>query len=281
MINSRFRIAPTPSGFLHKGNVFNFLFTAALAHKNNGKLLLRIDDMDRERYRPEYIAHIFETLAWLGLHWHEGPQDIADFLQHYSQHRRLQQYQQLLNLLQQKQLIYACICSRKDLQLSANGNYTGTCRTKQIPLNTPGAAWRIYVPEDTAINFTDEIMGNVTILPHQVARDFIVRKKDGFPAYQITSLSDDFENNITHIVRGKDLLPSTAAQLFLAHHLNLMTFKNSTFYHHPLLTDEAGNKISKSTNHNKIQPFDFLNNAATIKTEFDLWLQSNGMQYLL
>ena len=119
----RTRIAPTPSGYLHAGNAVNFLLTAELARLHGGSLLLRIDDLDAERARPEYLDDIFHSLEWLGIAWHEGPRDAADFQRNWSQRTRIGRYQVLLDQLRRGGHLYACTCSRKELP-------TCRCRTR-------------------------------------------------------------------------------------------------------------------------------------------------------
>lgn len=293
------RLAPTPSGFLHIGNGASFVATWALARAQEGKILLRIDDLDAERMRPEYIEDIFRTLDWLGVDWDEGPFSAEDFFKNWSQHLRLDSYEKALQDLARTGHIYTCSCSRKDIRLnSKNGLYPNTCRNKRLNIDNQlikhekNTAWRINIGEDKTVNFKGfekigplsnsisnirfkiseqptDITGPLstqsnfdekqTILSNfdlfsssfdinlsQLMGDFIVRQKNGLPAYQLASLIDDTLYNINFIVRGEDLLPSTAAQILLADTLNQADFLNTTFWHHPLMTDAQGLKLSKS-----------------------------------
>ena len=239
------RLAPTPSGFLHIGNVFSFALTAAIARKTGASILLRIDDMDRDRVEKQYLDDIFETLRFLDIPWDEGPKDTADFEAQFSQRHRLQSYRAVLEKLVKTRLVYACNCSRKQINETYGGVYPGTCRHKNIPLDTPDVAWRIdtKTAEKIAVKSIDNKI-IVAGLPDAL-RHFVIRKKDGFPAYQLTSLVDDLHFGVDLIVRGEDLFPSTLAQLFLADLLNETKFLETTFYHHVLLTD-GGRKLSKS-----------------------------------
>ncbi len=241
------RLAPTPSGYLHAGNAFSFTLTWLLVRQSGGKLHLRIDDIDAERTRPEYVEDIFQSLNWLGLDWDTGPVSPEDFVERHSQLRRLEGYNQLLNSLEQAGKLYACNCSRAQIATSSvNGIYPGTCRHRKLPMNAPETAWRIYVPENTRIAIR-EISGRETKVPLDTAMgDFVVRRKNGLPAYQIASLADDLQSACNMIVRGSDLIPSTAAQLFMAQQLGLKAFTEAIFYHHPLLRDSTGQKLSKS-----------------------------------
>ena len=240
------RIAPTPSGFLHLGNALSFWITEALATKHNARLLLRIDDMDRERVDPAFIDDIFETLDFLDIQWDEGPRNPMDFEANYSQVHRMDLYRRALEKLVDSGKVYACTCSRKQIENEFGGRYPGTCRFKKIPLDTRGAAWRIDT-EAAADVLVKNHEGLATQMPFpEVMNHFVVQKKDGFPAYQLTSLIDDLHFGVDLIVRGADLWPSTLAQLFLAGCLGESRFMEVAFYHHKLLCLPDGTKLSKS-----------------------------------
>ncbi|MBX2927345.1 MAG: hypothetical protein KF852_05870 [Saprospiraceae bacterium] len=245
----RTRIAPTPSGYLHPGNGISFILTWILARAAGGKVLLRIDDLDRARFRQEYLDDIFYTLDWLGLDYDEGPASPQDFLDRFSQLHRLDLYREGLEVLKKQGLLYACDCSRKRIrEQSENGLYDRFCRNKNINLAAPEAAWRVRLPADCIVQFqergrTEPLVTNLS----ETMGDFVVRQKDGMPAYQIASLCDDAAWGINYIVRGMDLLPSTAVQLWLSQYLpESANFAQVVFYHHPLLTGPAGDKLSKS-----------------------------------
>ncbi|TPE45278.1 glutamate--tRNA ligase family protein [Pontibacter mangrovi] len=241
------RIAPTPSGYLHLGNALSFAITWALARQQNGTVILRIDDLDNARFRPEYLHDIFETLHFMGLDYDEGPADADDFLKQYSQHLRLPRYHALLQQLVEQGVVYACPCSRKQLaSLPSSACDLHTCRHEQLPLHQPDIAWRLRIPTGTQVTFQDQLLKKCTINLSEEMPDFVVRRKEGIPAYQIASLSDDLEMGIKTIVRGEDLLSSTAAQLYLAQLLKAEGFTSINFVHHPLVADPEGGKLSKS-----------------------------------
>ncbi len=243
----RTRIAPTPSGLLHLGNGVSFIVTWVLARANNGEVFLRIDDLDAERSRPEYVVDIFETLEWLGLDYDEGPSGPDDFYANYSQQLRLEQYQDTLNKLRTKGHLFACTCSRRQInEQSEDGRYPGTCRDQALDWWAPQTAWRVRVPDEVEVSFREWRQGRSCISPGQEMGDFVLRQKNERPAYQLASLLDDLQWNINFIVRGQDLLSSTGAQIYLAELLNETAFTEATFWHHPLLTDESGEKLSKS-----------------------------------
>ncbi len=246
------RIAPTPSGLLHEGNGANFLLTYTFAKAYNGHILLRIDDLDAERMRLEYLEDIFRTLDWLGIEWDEGPISVFDFQDNWSQQHRLHLYQNMLKKLCDTEGVYACNCSRKQIkELSINGLYPQTCRFKNINFEEKETAWRIHTAETTILSFKNYDLNSKTIINNQstisnTVGDFVIKQKNGLPAYQVASLADDVYFGINFIVRGSDLLPSTGAQIFLAKQLGERQFTESIFIHHGLLTNVQGEKLSKS-----------------------------------
>ncbi|TGE25908.1 tRNA glutamyl-Q synthetase [Hymenobacter aquaticus] len=243
------RLAPTPSGYLHLGNAVNFVLTWLIVRRSYGVLHLRIDDLDRARLRPAYLENIFRTIEWLGIDYDHGPSGPADFERHFSQLHRLSEYQQFLDELgRQPELLYACTCSRTQiLAASPTGLYAGDCRAKALGLDTPQAAWRAHVAPGTLVSFNDLWLGPLALELARELGDFVVRKKDGVPAYQIGSIVDDVRLGVTLIVRGVDLLPSTAAQRWLAGFSAATTpFLHTRLVHHPLLPGPDGGKLSKS-----------------------------------
>lgn len=243
----RSRIAPTPSGFLHTGNAINFTIAWLLVRKENGELRLRIDDLDAPRMTPAFIDDIFRTLEWLGLDWDQGPQTPDEHQRLFSQQSRIPRYNELIEKLVNKEMVFSCVCSRKEIQeLSTDGQYPGTCREKGSLNETKDTASRIITPVNTVIEVYDIHAGTKHIDLYKENRDFVIRRKDGIPAYHIASLADDADYGINFIVRGEDLLPSTAAQLYLAELLEMDEFTRNKFYHHPLIKDGKGEKLSKS-----------------------------------
>lgn len=233
------RLAPTPSGFLHTGNVFNFLLNWHWAKHSGGKLLLRIDDADAARKRPEYVEDIFRVLNWIGIDWDIGPSGPDDFEKNWSQQHRKELYNGLLDELDAKKLLFACSCSRTQLATS-----TCSCKEKNIRLDMPEASWRMNTNGEI-VTFNDKAIGKVKhYLPLQ--NSFVVRKKDGMAAYQLASLADDRHFAITHIGRGEDLLPSTAMQIFIDGQLGTSYLNECRFWHHPLIAGDEGSKLSKS-----------------------------------
>lgn len=232
------RLAPTPSGYLHLGNAVNFVLTWLLVRQAGGTLHLRIDDLDRARLRRSYLENIFRVIDWLGIDYDHGPSGPDDFLRHHSQLLHLPDYNRVLRRL----------ARRPGLVFGSQRSRTGVGEV--VPLDAPGVAWRVRVPAGTVVSFAAGEGGRAAVPLAAEMPDFIIRKKDGVAAYQVASVVDDLRLGTTLIVRGLDLRPSTAAQLWLAAQLSeTSAFNASTiqFQHHALLTDAAGHKLSKST----------------------------------
>ena len=235
------RIAPTPSGFLHLGNVLSFAITAALAKKHCAKIMLRIDDLDQARANKHHVQDIFDTLNFLEIPWDEGPRNEKDFEENYSQTHRMPMYREALTQLAKEGLVFVCTCSRSQLE-----NNPCNCINKHIPLSTKNACWRLITSDKTKLevkNYNGD--KSAVALPGEM-KNFIVKKKDGFPAYQLTSVVDDLFYGVDLIVRGEDLWPSTLAQHELSMALHRKEFQNIAFYQHPLLMGTSGQKLSKS-----------------------------------
>jgi glutamyl/glutaminyl-tRNA synthetase len=279
---SKTRIAPTPSGYLHRGNALSFLLTSALAQRHGAKILLRIDDMDRERYRPGYLDDIFKTVQFLGIHPDEGPKNGIDFHAGWSQLKRLPLYENALRELASGGHLFACTCSRAAILAAGNGGYPGTCRQKRIPLDTPDAAWRLRTEPGSFVSIY-ELTTEKTSLPLPLSQqDFVVRKRDGFPAYQLCSVVDDQHFGIDLVVRGADLLDSTLAQLVLAQRLGISGFSNARFVHHPLLLGADGGKLSKSAGADSIDAYrNSGGSLELLKVETNaMWRQMGGPENL-
>ncbi|HEX5001580.1 MAG TPA: glutamate--tRNA ligase family protein [Bacteroidia bacterium] len=242
MIKTRF--APTPSGYLHVGNAASFVLTWLLARAAGGKILLRIDDLDNERTRPEFVEDIFNTLDFLNLDYDEGPEGPDDFQKNWSQLNRIDHYESFLSkLAQQHNSVFACTCSRSQLP---DGPYPGTCIHKGIPLTQSDTAWRLNTTNSDVIRFADVLAGPQLVNLNTTTGSFVIRSKNGRPAYQIASLADDLFYNINLIVRGRDLITSTACQLYIDSLLQ-SGFSAVGFVHHPLVVDAGDVKLSKSS----------------------------------
>jgi glutamyl-tRNA synthetase len=223
-----------------------------MARRSGASILLRIDDMDRERVSREYVEDIFETLNFMGIPWDEGPRDIAEYERVWSQVHRLGMYRDALGRLREMGKVFSCDCSRSGiLRESPEGVYPGTCRGKGLSLDMEGCSWRVRTEGAGVMAAGGGVTGaggGVTgdkALPAEMT-DFIVRKKDGYPAYQLTSVIDDLHFGVDLVVRGDDLRASTAAQKWLAGELGFDEFQRIHFHHHQLLMSTGGEKLSKS-----------------------------------
>lgn len=241
------RYAPTPSGYLHLGNAWSFVLTWLLARGGKGGIHLRIDDLDTARLRPEYLEDIFASLDWLGLDWDTGPRDPEDFRARFSQRLRLDAYRAALDALAagggpEGPAVYACACSREQVKRAARsagapGTYPGTCRSLALDLAAPGAAWRLRLDPEEEVPIRDIVTGTLWTFPGREAGDFVIRQRNGDPAYQLASVVDDEALGVNLVVRGQDLLPSTAMQLALARRLGARGFAEADFLHHGLVVE--------------------------------------------
>lgn len=246
------RFAPTPSGFLHLGNVFCSLLAWLYAKSSGGKIVLRIEDLDPQRCSIAKADALARELEWLGLTWDEGAYCSADS-DSFFQSRRSDIYAHCFDLLQQQGLVYPCFCSRNELHAAeaphaSDGRiiYAGTCREltvaqRSAKMQQRRPAWRIKV-DDELIAFTDMHYGRQQAnLAHECG-DFILRRSDGVYAYQLAVVIDDALMGVNQVVRGCDLLSSTPVQLYIYRLLNITP---PSFCHIPLLTDAAGRRLSK------------------------------------
>jgi glutamyl-tRNA synthetase len=261
----RGRLAPSPTGHLHLGHARTFWFAQERARQRGGTLILRNDDLDGPRCKPEFVAAMYEDLRWFGFGWSEGP-DVGGSHTPYNQSERTQFYRVALEQLRANGFLYPCTCSRKDLAAAARAPhaedddepiYPGTCRPKGdagqvtgatksptpiLPPATRHPSLRFRVPYGETISFTDENLGPQTFIAGKDFGDFVVWRPDDVPAYQLACVVDDAAMKITEVVRGADLLKSTARQLLLYRALKLAPPK---FYHCPLMTDDSGQRLAK------------------------------------
>jgi glutamyl/glutaminyl-tRNA synthetase len=238
----RTRLAPTPSGYLHLGNAVNFQLVSWLAEQEGAEVVLRIDDVDATRHRPEYVDDIFDVLEWMGISWDRGPRSREEFDAHFSLGRRTAHYRAALDRAQAGGLeAYACSCSRSAQRGVPTGGCAARCRDSQLTFEPGATSLRVHVPRGTVVS----VEGRPVHVDREIG-DFVVWRRDDMPAYHLASVVEDQENGITHVVRGHDLRPSTAAQLFLARPLEATAFASAVFLHHPLVADEQGRKLSKS-----------------------------------
>lgn len=252
-------MAPSPTGRLHLGNAWTFLFAWLAARKENGRVILRIEDIDTTRCRGAYVDSIIEDLKWLGLDWDYGPgstgQDTDYHAIQYCQSQRLDQYRQALDKLVSAGLVYQCFCSRKELQSLASAPhlddigfvYPGTCRylddRQKDRLTRAGKkACLRFLCHDDKIFFQDKVFGRQEMTLAECGGDFPVQRADGVFAYQMATAVDDALMGIDLVVRGRDLLYSTPRQIAI---IRSIGSQPPEYAHLPLLLDENGERLAK------------------------------------
>jgi glutamyl-tRNA synthetase len=266
----RGRLAPSPTGYLHLGHARTFWTGQERALMHRGTLVLRNEDLDHARCRPQFVTAMLEDLRWFGFVWHEGPDRDGPFGP-YSQSKRRSFYVAAFDRLRDAGFVYPCTCSRQDvlrsLQAPHAGEdepvYPGTCRPRTASrlqvnprkraevLTEPAASgtaspakvnWRFRVPDGEVISFIDGYYGPQQFVAGRDFGDFVIWRHDDVPAYQLAVVVDDEAMKITEVVRGEDLLRSTARQLLLYRALG---WTAPGFYHCPLLKDELGVRLAK------------------------------------
>jgi glutamyl-tRNA synthetase len=273
--NYRGRLAPSPTGYLHLGHARTFWTAFERARNAGGTLVMRMEDLDRDRSRAAYSDAALEDTRWLGIEWQEGP-DIGGPFAPYVQSQRRHVYLQAWRKLLLGGFIYPCQCSRKDLEsalaapheststgalanpardpLDDEPIYPGTCRPHH---NSPkpivefvagkidkpdGFHWRFHVNDSQAIEFEDRNLGMQRFVAGKDFGDFLVWRRDSGPSYQLACVADDASMHITEVVRGADLLKSTARQILLNRALG---FTNPDWFHSGLVVDSNGRRLAK------------------------------------
>ena len=233
------RFAPTPSGRMHLGNVFAAMVAWLSVRSRGGKLVLRMEDLDTQRTSAEFAEILREDLLWLGLDWDEETPP---------QSQRSAVYDKYFEILREKGLLYPCYCTRSQLH-SVNAPhlsdgtyvYPGTCRNLSAPPPGRDPSWRVMVP-DKLWEFTDRVFGPQTENLLTDCGDFVVRRADGVYVYQLAVTVDDGEAGVTEVVRGMDLLGSSARQMYLQ---ELFGFPHPQYAHVPMLLSPDGRRLSK------------------------------------
>ncbi len=248
------RYAPSPTGYLHLGNLRTALLAWLQVRLASGRFILRMEDLDTPRVRPESEASILADLHWLGLDWDEGP-DCGGPQSPYNQSRRAEIYDYYLQRLREAGRAFPCFCSRKDVLLASSAPhgpdgplYPGTCRNHLGLAVMPARgrderrpAWRFLV-NDRDVSFTDQLLGPQSQNLARDVGDFVIRRADDLFAYQLAVVVDDALMGVTDVVRGSDLLASTARQIVL---FDALGFAAPTYWHVPLMCDASGARMAK------------------------------------
>lgn len=255
MITTRF--APSPTGRLHLGHAYAAKVAHDLARENNGRFLLRFEDIDHTRVRPEFYEGIENDLKWLGLNWDDKPWRQLDRLEHY---------EAALEQLKESKVVYPCYCTRKEIEteLSHLTNaphgpegalYPGTCRRLEKPPANREPAWRLDIAAASkltgALSFHDQRHGEIAVDPGLLG-DVILARKDIGTSYHLAVVVDDAAQQITHVTRGEDLLPSTHVHRLLQ---KLLGLPEPIYLHHRLITDDSGHRLAKRHDSLSIQSF--------------------------
>ncbi len=253
-VSVKTRFAPSPTGYLHLGNVRTALFNALLARRWGGRFLLRIEDTDPERSRPEYVAALLEDLRWLGLDWREGPQ-IGGPHEPYAQSARGAIYAQYYQQLADSKRAYPCFCTPAELALSRKAQltvgrpprYAGVCARlseaeRQARLERdPRPTLRFRVPAGRMVEFTDLVRGPQRFASDDIG-DFVIRRADGTPQFFFANAVDDALMEITHVLRGEDHLANTPRQLLV---LEALALPAPRYGHLALIVGADGGPLSK------------------------------------
>jgi len=249
----RGRLAPSPTGLLHLGHACTFWIAYQRAVDRAGALVFRNEDLDPQRSRAEFVSAMIADLRWLGIVWQEGP-DLGGAFGPYTQSERRDHYLAAWRRLRDAGYVYPCACSRKDFGQSASAPhdtddepiYPGKCRERVSVAKQhdepAGVNWRFRVPDGESIAFTDLKQGPRSYTCGRDFGDFVVWRRDDVPAYQLAVVVDDGLMRITEVVRGADLLKSTARQLLL---IRALGYEIPDYYHCDLVRDEQGTRLAK------------------------------------
>jgi len=248
----RGRLAPSPTGLLHLGHARTFWVAYQRALQHRGTLILRNEDLDPQRSRAEFAQAMIEDLQWLGIRWSEGPDCGGDYAPYAQSERRLH-YLEAWRQLRDGGFIYPCTCSRKDLAQAATAPndlddepiYPGRCRGRRDAstfAEPAGVNWRFRVSEGEAVNFVDLNSGEQRYVAGHDFGDFLVWRRDDVPSYQLAVVVDDAAMHISEVVRGADLLKSTARQLLL---LRALACPVPDYFHCELVRDASGVRLAK------------------------------------
>jgi glutamyl-tRNA synthetase len=246
------RLAPSPTGGLHLGHARTFLIAWLAARRAGGRVILRIEDLDRSRARSEAVQTAIEDIHWLGLDWDEGP-DIGGRSAPYLQSERTESYEHMLESLKKSESVYPCTCTRADVARAASAPhgddlgpaYTGTCSHRSVgdatALEDRPFSWRFRVPPGW-VEWDDLFLGRVALDPARLGGDFIVARNQAGHSYQLAVVADDFFMGVNQVIRGNDLVPSTPRQILLYRQAG---WPEPVFGHVSLAVEPDGRRLAK------------------------------------
>lgn len=256
----RGRIAPTPSGYLHLGHGSTFQIAMERALQFDGTLVYRTEDLDKSRCRSEYVEAAMRDLRSFGLSWQEGP-DMGGPFEPYVQSERVPWYLEIWRRLHASGRIYPCSLSRKDVRGALSAPHAidfdpvfpphlrPPKKSGEDALSPGSTNWRFQVPDGKAVTFNDGRCGPQSFVAGQDFGDFLVWRKDGCPSYELAVVADDLAMKITEVVRGEDLLKSTARQLLI---FEALAADAPAYYHCELILDCKGRRLAKRDGANRL-----------------------------
>jgi len=264
-VSVRVRYAPSPTGFQHIGGVRTALYNYLFARSQGGTFVLRIEDTDRERYEPEALQDIYDTFAWLGFRWDEGP-DVGGPRGPYFQSQRLELYASHAQHLLSKGAAYRCYCTperldqlRKEQAAGKSGmGYDRRCRSlsdaarREAEASRAPSVIRLKVPLEGSTTFTDTLLGDVTVENSDINPDPVLIKSDGFPTYHMANVIDDHTMDISHIMRAQEWLPSAPLHMIL---YRAFGWEPPKLCHLPMVMGKDGQKLSKRHGATRVREF--------------------------
>jgi glutamyl-tRNA synthetase len=245
----RMRFAPSPSGYLHIGNVRSTLFTWLWCQSQGGKFVLRVEDTDQERSSIDSVRAVLDDLKWLGLQWDEGPEVDGPYAPYFQSERRAIYRAHTEQLIAEKKA-YRCYCTKEELDAQrealkvknpkANFVYPGTCRDRTDQPDLPFVV-RFRSPTTGSTDFTDRVFGHIST-PNSAQQDFVLMRTDGYPLYNLAATIDDHLMDISFVVRGRDHIGNTPQQILL---YRAFGWEPPEFGHLPMMLSSKGEKLSK------------------------------------
>ena len=262
----RGRLAPSPTGALHLGNIRTFMITWLLARSCGGELVMRIEDLDHPKIKPGSVEGMIDDLRWLGFDWDEGF-GCGGSSESYIQSERIERYAKALQSLIDQDLTYPCTCSRREVESGLSAPhigeglfYNGRCRDRYPDFASAQAAlpagrtpvWRFKVPEDEVVSFTDGFCGEYSQIPSELSGDFMLARHELGAGYMLAVVVDDASMGINQVVRGDDLLDSTPRQILIYRALGM---ELPEYVHLPLVVGEDGRRLAKRHGDTRVASF--------------------------